>query len=353
MSVLEQKYSDVEIELYNELYKLPNSISSHTPIGTEQQYKLIDVYNIHEYITNGLSHTEFGHRYDLLDFQSASDTTGSRFVYLKNELALLEQALMQYTIQQLIQYGYTAISTPDLIKTQYIEACGFMPRTTANQKSATQIYNIADTDLSLIGTSEHCIAAIHTNKLLDNTPLKYVASSHCYRTESGSYGAASKGLYRLHQFNKIELFILCTPDDSTNLFDELITIQQQLYNQLNIHYRMIEIASGDLGSSAYRKIDIESYMPYSRHDYGEISSTSNCTDYQARRLNIRYKSNINTNQFVHTLNGTGVAIPRMLITIIEQNQYIHNDQICVRVPDVLQPYMMGIQSIPSSIIKRE
>ena len=208
------------------------------------------------------------------------------------------------------------METPDIAKNSILEGIGFEPR-----GPETQVYSIENTDMSLIGTAEITVGGYHADEVLnlESGPKKYVALSHCFRTEAGAYGKESKGLYRVHQFTKLEMFVFCKPEESERYHQEILDIEKEICNGLEFPYRVIDVASGDLGGPAYRKYDIEAWMT-TKNDYGEITSTSNCTDYQARRLNIKYRKPDGTTEFVHTLNGTAVATSRLPIAVFENHQ---------------------------------
>lgn len=291
-----------------------------------------------------------------MNLEAGSEVCGSRFYYLQHELALLELALINYTMHLLVRKGWTPILPPDMVKSQFVSACGFQPRDVEGTNS--QIYEVKDSELSLVGTAEIPLASMYNSRELDglpSKPVKHVAFGHAFRTEAGGSGLAIRGLYRVHQFSKVELFAIATPGAQTEqVFDEILTIQQELYSSLGLTYRVLEIPSEDLGAPAYRKVDMEAWMPGRvtaespiPGSWGEISSTSNCTDYQARRLGIKYRDG-KEKHFAHTLNGTAAAIPRLLIAILEQHQNEEGTE--VRIPDVLQPFMMGIKTIPDQQI---
>jgi seryl-tRNA synthetase len=251
----------------------------------------------------------------------------------------MNQALIAYGADIASRHGFTLMETPDLAKDSILEGIGFNPR-----GPETQVYSIENTDLSLIGTAEITLGGYHANEIVDlsNGPLKYAGISHCYRTEAGAYGRESKGLYRVHQFTKLELFVYCKPDESEATHKELLSIEKEIADGLGLPYRVIDIASGDLGGPAYRKYDIEAWMTM-KNGYGEITSTSNCTDYQARRLNVRYRNEAGGTEFVHTLNGTAVVTSRLPIAIFENFQQKDGS---IKIPKVLQKYM-GLKEIKS------
>ncbi|XP_062102188.1 serine--tRNA ligase, chloroplastic/mitochondrial-like [Humulus lupulus] len=297
-------------------------------------------------------HQQLGKELDLFDFDAASVVSGSKFYYLKNEAVMLEMALINWTLSQVMKSGFTPLTTPELVRSSVVEKCGFQPRGTN-----TQVYSIEGSDQCLIGTAEIPVGGIHMDSIISESllPLKYVAFSHCFRTEAGAAGAATRGLYRVHQFSKAEMFIICRPDESEMYLEELIRIEEDMFSSLGLHYKILDMASGDLGAPAYRKYDIEAWMP-GLERFGEISSASNCTDYQSRRLGIRYrpsetlagstpkkgKSNRAPPQFVHTLNATACAVPRMLVCLLENYQ---QEDGSVIIPRPLRPFMGGLELI--------
>lgn len=302
---------------------------------------------------------------DLIDFDSAGDVSGSKFYYLRNAAAMLELALVNWAMQRALAKGFTPITTPDLVRESVLEKCGFQPRA-----SNTQTYSVEDSDLCLTGTAEVPLGGIYMDKVVEESalPIKMAAYGHCFRTEAGAAGAAGKGLYRVHQFSKVEMFVICTPEQSDALHEELIDIEEEMFTQLGLHFKILDMPSGDLGAPAYRKYDVEAWMPGLQR-YGEISSASNCTDYQARRLNIRYrvaakggekggegveetpkkkakKAKGSPTAFCHTLNATACAVPRMIVAIMENFQQADGS---VLVPEILQPYLGGLQVIEAPV----
>lgn len=283
-----------------------------------------------------LDHVELGKSLDLIDFEAGARVAGAGFYFLKNEAVLLDLALQQFAIQQLVARGFTPITTPDVAQTKILHGIGFMPR-----GPETQIYSLENTDLNLVATAEITLGGMLSDQTLDaeELPLKMVGISHCFRTEAGAAGRASKGLYRVHQFTKIEMFAFTLPEQSDAMHEDLRQIECDLFDALDVPYRVVDTATGDLGGPAYRKYDLEAWMP-GRGDggeWGEVTSTSNCTDYQARRLNIRYKNKGEKGtHFVHTLNGTAYAISRALIAVMENHQQADGS---IRVPKVLQPWV--------------
>jgi len=315
---------------------VPNMAHPDAPIGEDDKSNLELSFGKHspgQFDFPVLDHVELGQKWDWIDFEGGARTTGAGFYFLKNEMVLLDLALQQWAINQLVAKGFTPAMTPDLAQDSILEGIGFMPR-----GPETQVYSVEGTGLSLIGTAEITLGGLYSGQILsdEDLPIKLCGLSHCYRTEAGAAGRASRGLYRVHQFTKVEMFAFCLPDQSDQLHDELRDIECELFDALEIPYRVVDTSTGDLGGPAYRKFDLEAWMPGRGEagEWGEVTSTSNCTDYQARRLNVRYKkSGEKGTHFVHTLNGTAIALSRALIAVIENHQ---NADGSVNVPAVLQ-----------------
>lgn len=318
---------------------VPNMAHPDCPIGVDDKANLELGRGKHaprEFEFKPLDHLELGEKHDWIDFEGGSRTTGNGFYFLKGDLVLLDLALQQYAVNQLSQRGFTPTITPDLAQDSVLEGIGFMPR-----GPETQIYSIENMNLSLIGTAEITLGGLYSGKTLADTdlPIKLCGISHCYRTEAGAAGRASRGLYRVHQFTKIEMFAFTLPDQSDAVHEELRQIECDLFDAIEVPYRIVDTATGDLGGPAYRKYDLEAWMPGRGEsgEWGEVTSTSNCTDYQSRRLNIRYKiKDKKGTQFVHTLNGTAFALSRALISILENHQ---NADGTVTIPECLRPIM--------------
>ena len=282
------------------------------------------------------NHIELGKALDLIDFEAGASVTGQKFYFLKNDAVLLEMALVQYAMGVLIKHGYTPVITPDLARVEVLEGIGFIPR-----GPETQIYSIENTDLCLIATAEITLGGMHRKQTLDAAllPLKYVGLSHCFRTEAGAPGREQAGLYRVHQFTKVEMFAFCVPEQSDALHQELLQIEEEIFQGLKLPYQVIDTCTGDLGGPAYRKFDLEAWMPGrgAAGEYGEVTSTSNCTDYQSRRLEVKYRvPGQKGTRYVHTLNGTAVAAGRAMLAILENNQEADGS---VTVPEVLRPWV--------------
>jgi seryl-tRNA synthetase len=271
----------------------------------------------------------------LIDFEAGARVAGQKWYYLRNEAVLLDLALQRFALDLLIDEGFTPVATPDVARRKLVDAMAFAPR-----GPETQIYSVEGTDLDLIGTAEITLGAIHADAILeeDELPIKLAGVSHCFRTEAGSAGRESRGLYRVHQFTKVEMFAFTRPEDSEAMHAELLRIEERIFRDLEVPYRVIEVATGDLGAPAWRKFDIEAWIPGRGEGgaYGEVTSTSNCTDFQARRLKTRFRrKDASRNELVHTLNGTAVAVSRALIALLENHQRADGS---IGIPKALRPY---------------
>lgn len=322
---------------------MPNVLAEDVPDGkTDEENLEISRYSEPSaFDFKARDHVELGQLTDTIDFDRAGKVTGSNFYYLKNEAALLEQALSAFAASRLVKAGFTPITTPDLARAEILEGIGFAPR-----GPEKQVYNVEETDLCLVGTAEITVGGYHADEILsgDQLPIRYLGFSHCFRTESGAYGRESRGLYRVHQFTKAEMFIICDEESSYKHHEEIREHEEALLQALKIPYRVVNVCAGDLGAPAAKKYDIEAWMP-GRNAYGEVTSCSNCLDYQARRLNIRYRKEAKApTSFVHLLNGTALAMSRTLIAIYENYQQADGS---IRIPEVLLPWMAGIKVIPA------
>lgn len=347
LKIIEPEFAALDTELRNSLRNLPNTLDSHTPVGRdEKDYKeLKKVGRLKKFNFKPLDHVELGKNLDIIDFDKGAKVSGSQFYFLKNDAVLLEQALINFSFDLLQKEKFSIIETPDLAKLSVLDGIGFQPR-----GPESQIYKVEGEELGLVATAEITIGGYHKDEVLNykDLPLKYAGLSHCFRREAGGYGRYSHGLYRVHQFTKVEMFIYCLPEDSPKMHDYLLSVEEKIYKALDIPYRVMDIVSGDLGAPAIRKFDIEGWMP-GRGDYGEITSTSNCTDYQSGRLNIKYRTKEGNVELVHMLNGTAVAISRALIVILENYQERDGS---IRVPKVLIPFM-GKDKISSTTLRRD
>ena len=323
---------------------IPNMAHPDAPVGEDDKSNLEISKGKHSprsFDFKPLDHVELGEKWDWIDFQGGARTTGAGFYFLKGDLVRLDLAIQQHAINELVKLGFNPMITPDLAQDSILEGIGFMPR-----GPETQVYSIENSNLCLIGTAEITLGGLYSGETLseEQLPMKLCGISHCYRTEAGAAGRASRGLYRVHQFTKIEMFAFTAPDQSDQMHEELRQIECDLFDSLEVPYRVVDTATGDLGGPAYRKYDLEAWMP-GRGDageWGEVTSTSNCTDYQSRRLNIRYKrKEVKGTQFVHTLNGTAFALSRALIAVLENHQQADGS---VTIPESLRGFM-GCDSI--------
>ena len=334
----EERLRRLEAEVTQRLRRVPNLTHPDAPVGLTEndsrELRKVGTPRVFDFTVR--DHVELGKALDLIDFETAGKVSGTGFYFLKNDAVLLDLALQQFALRKLIDAGFTPIITPDLARNSILEGIGFTPR-----GDETQVYSIEDTELSLIGTAEITLGGMLADQILEESdlPVKYVGLSHCFRTEAGAAGRASRGLYRVHQFTKVEMFAFATPESSGVIHAEMLAIEEDLFQSLGIPFRVLDICSGDLGGPAYRKFDLEAWMPgRGQHgEYGEVTSTSDCTDYQSRRLNIRYRpARQKGTRFVHTLNGTAVALSRALIVILENYQRSDGR---IDVPEVLRPYV--------------
>lgn len=317
---VEAERRQVEENLRDLQSVIPNLSHPAAPIGGEDASRTVRTWGEpKQFDFKPLDHVELAAKHDLIDFEAGARVAGSGFYFLKNEAALLELALVQYAAQKAIAKGFTLHTTPDLARDDVLSGIGFIPR-----GPEAQIYSIADSDLSLVATAEITLGGSLKDEILEvaKLPIRMAGISHCFRTEAGAAGRATRGIYRVHQFTKVELFAFTAPtlEASEAIHADVVALEEEIFQGLGVPYRVIDTATGDLGGPAYRKFDLEAWMP-GRGEYGEVTSASNCTDYQARRLGIRCKfPDRKGTEFVHTLNGTAVAVTRALIAIFENYQ---------------------------------
>jgi seryl-tRNA synthetase len=338
IQALETKAAEIVGESDGILRAIPNLTHPAAPLGGEADAVEIrrGVTPVPTFDFKPRDHVEIGERLKLFDFEAGAKVAGHGFYFLTNDAVLLELALQRYAADLLLREGFTVMTTPDLARDTILEGTGFMPR-----GPETQIYSVNDSDLSLIATAEITLGGAMHERIFEaeELPLKLCGISHCFRTEAGAHGRATRGLYRVHQFTKVEMFAFTLPEQSEAMHQQLLDLECRLFDGLGIPYRVIDTASGDLGGPAYRKFDLEAWMPGrgAAGEWGEVTSTSNCTDYQSRRLALRYrKPGEKGTSFVHTLNGTAVAISRGIIAILENHQQADGS---VRVPEPLVPWM--------------
>ncbi len=335
---LEADLSNFAVEADRILRGLPNMTHPKSPRGDEA-----DSHELRKGETKPpkfnfkpLDHLALAEQHDLIDFEGGSRVSGNGFYFLRNEAVLLEFALQMYALELLMREGFTPTMTPDLARNEIVQGIGFIPR-----GPETQIYSVENSDLNLVATAEITLGGLYAGQVLDESqlPIKLAGVSHCFRTEAGAAGRAGRGLYRVHQFTKVEMFAFTTPEQSEDMHNLFLELECEIFDGLGIPFRVLDIASGDLGGPAYRKFDLEAWMPGRGQggEYGEVTSTSNCTDYQSRRLDIRYKkSGEKGTHFVHTLNGTAVACGRAMIAILENSQQADGS---ILVPEVLRKYV--------------
>ena len=338
ISALETKAAEIVAESDLILRAIPNLTHPAAPVGGEEAAVEIrrGATPPRAFDFKPLDHVELGEKLGLFDFEAGSTVAGHGFYFLKNDAVLLELALQRYAVDLLMKEGFTVMTTPDLARDSILEGTGFMPR-----GPETQIYSITGSDLSLIATAEITLGGAFHERIFEpeQLPVKLCGISHCFRTEAGAHGRATRGLYRVHQFTKVEMFAFTAPEASEAMHDYLLDLECRLFDGLGIPYRVIDTASGDLGGPAYRKYDLEAWMPGRGEagEWGEVTSTSNCTDYQARRLALRSKKpGEKGTHFVHTLNGTAIAISRGIIALLENHQ---NADGTVTIPAPLVPWM--------------
>lgn len=330
---LEPEIKITEEKLKNSLWQIPNLTSAKAPLGKSEKDN-VEIKKWGEpkkFDFPAKDHLEIGKNLGILDFETGAKVAGSQFYFWYGDGAKLELALVQYAFELLEKEGFIPVITPDLAKARYYLGTGYIPK-----GKEAQTYEIKDQDLGLIATAEVTLAGKHSDEVIpeNKLPLKYIGYSHCFRQEEGAYGKYSKGLYRVHQFTKAEMFIYCKPEESDKYHEFILAMEEKIYQGLGLPYRVVEMCSGDLGAMAARKFDIEAWMP-GRNEYGEVTSTSNCTDYQARNLNIKFRRN-GKNEYVHMLNGTAVATSRTPLAILE-NYQTKDGQVII--PKVLQKYM--------------
>jgi seryl-tRNA synthetase len=338
VSAFEGKLAEIVQESDEILRAIPNLTHPDAPLGGEDAAVELRLGRtpVAGFDFKPLDHVELGGRLKLFDFEAGAKVAGHGFYFLTNDAVLLELALQRYAVDLLMRENFTVMTTPDLARDSILEGTGFMPR-----GPETQIYSVTGSDLSLIATAEITLGGAMHERIFeaDELPLKLCGISHCFRTEAGAHGRATRGLYRVHQFTKIEMFAYTLPEQSDDMHNYLLDLECELFDGLGIPYRVIDTASGDLGGPAYRKFDLEAWMPGrgEKGEWGEVTSTSNCTDYQARRLAVRYrKPGEKGTSYVHTLNGTAIAISRAIIAILENYQCSDGS---IVVPDALVPWM--------------
>ncbi|MEE1167012.1 MAG: serine--tRNA ligase [Treponema sp.] len=335
LSAMDKELAEVEEKLEEAARQIPNMLHPETPIGKldTENLEVKVVGTPRKFDFEPKDHVQIAEDLDLLDFDRGTKVSGPKFYYLKNEAVFLEQALIQYALNILRKHGFELFITPDVAREEILKGIGFNPR-----GNESNVYAIEEEGTCLVATAEITLGGYHSGEILDKAklPLMYGGLSHCFRREAGAAGQFSKGLYRVHQFDKVEMFVYSTPEQSDELHHKLREIEEEIFSGLGLPFHVVDTCSGDLGAPAYRKWDLEAWMPgRNGGEYGEVTSTSNCTDYQARRLNIKFKDDDGKNKYVHTLNGTAIAVGRAMLAILENYQ---NADGSVTIPEVLVPF---------------
>ena len=325
--------TSLEGELTEMLKQVPNVIFDDVPLGGEECSVEVKKWGSkHE---TGVDHLDYAVSRDWVDFERGAKVAGAKFYYLKDGLALLENALLQYGLSKVLEHGFTFMTVPDMVSSRVLEGCGFNPRTSEQSDE----YYIEGEDLAMIATAEMPLTGYHMDEIIDEDklPLCYAGYSACFRKEAGTYGKYTRGLFRVHQFNKLEMYIFCLPEQSKEMHEKILAIEEDIWQGLEVPYHVINIAAGDLGAPAAKKYDMEYWSPVNQK-FQEITSCSNCTDFQARACNVRVRRKDGTVEFVHTLNGTAIPLARALVVMLEN---FATEGGKFKVPKVLQPYLNG------------
>lgn len=340
LAEIEKKYRELNEKLSIALNGIPNILQDDVPIGKEGEDDLVKTWGeeLFESRKGAQDHLDFANKKNWVDFERGSKVAGTKFYFLKGDLALLENAIYQFALNKLISKGFNFMTVPHMVNGEVATGTGFAPRSSDQSDE----YFIEGEDLSLIATAEMSLTGYHAGEILNekDLPIFYAGYSPCYRKEAGTYGKHTRGLFRVHQFNKLEMYAYTLPEQSVEIHQKILAVEEEIYQDLGIPYRVINIASGDLGAPASKKYDIEYWSPVDGA-YREITSCSNCTDYQARNLNIRVRRENGDLQVVHTLNGTAVSLARCLVAAIENFQ--DGDDLVI--PEVLRPYMNNRERI--------
>jgi seryl-tRNA synthetase len=340
IAALTSKQEEVKKFTDKAMSGISNLVHKDAPVGEEKDFKVVEtIGKPRDFNAEGIKikdHVELGEELKLIDLERGAKVSGSRFYYLVGDGALLELALVNFAIDIAQNHGFTPVIPPALVKPVAMEGTGFLGQ------AAENVYRIEQDDLYLVGTSEVPLAAMHMDEILNNKelPIKYAGYSPCYRREAGSHGKDTRGIFRVHWFDKVEMFIFSNIEDADKIHTELLEIEKEILTKLELPFRVIDVATGDLGSSAARKFDCEAWIP-SSNEYRELTSTSNCTEFQARRLKIRTRVGERTN-YVATLNGTLLAITRTIVALLENHQQKNGN---IKIPKSLQPYLRNRESL--------
>ena len=337
LAKLESDLRDIEADFQAQMDAVPNITLDDVPLGGESDSVEIKTWG--DKRQSASDHSDFATGRGWLDFERGAKVAGTKFYYIKGDLMLLENAIYQYALNLLISKGFTPMTVPHMVSGRVARGSGFAPK---SDKESNE-YFIDGEDVMLIGTAEAPLTGFHADEIIDekNLPLLYAGYSPCYRKEAGAAGKFSRGLFRVHQFNKLEMYIFCTPEQSVQMHEKILSIEEEIWQNLGVPYHVVNIAAGDLGAPAAKKYDIEYWSPVD-NQYRELTSCSNCTDFQARNLNIRVRRSDGSLQVLHTLNGTAVSLARSLVAIIENYQ---TDDGKLRVPEVLRPYLSNREEL--------
>lgn len=337
LAEIEPKLDEAEARLDSILKRVPNIIFDDVPLGGEECS--IEVSSWGEQRAEGVDHLDYAIGRDWVDFERGAKVAGAKFYYLKNGLALLENALLQFGLKKVLEHGFTYMTVPDMVSSKVLEGCGFNPRSSEQSDE----YFIEGEDLAMIATAEMPLTGYYMDKIIDEKelPICLAGYSACFRKEAGTYGKHTRGLFRVHQFNKLEMYVFCLPEKSQEMHEKIREIEEEIWQELGIPYRVINIAAGDLGAPAAKKYDIEYWSPVDQK-YRELTSCSNCTDFQARSLGVKVRREDGSVEVLHTLNGTAISLARTMVAVIEN--YAQKDG-KLRVPAVLQPYLNGATEI--------
>lgn len=336
LSILEARLAQEEVDFKNALKTVPNIIFEDVPLGDENAS--VEIKQWGKQKTEGVDHLDYAISRDWIDFERGAKVAGTKFYYTKKELVLLENALLQFGIKKVVEHGFILMNVPDMVNSRVLEGTGFAPRSSKQNDE----YYIEGEDLAMIATAEMPITGYHMDEIIDEAklPLFYAGFSACFRKEAGTYGKHTRGLFRVHQFNKLEMYSFCLPEQSKEIHEKILAIEEEIWQELGIPYHVINIAAGDLGAPAAKKYDIEYWSPVDQK-YRELTSCSNCTDFQAKGLNIRVRRKDGTIESLHTLNGTAISLARTMVAFIE-NFAQKNGKL--KVPAALKPYL-GVDEI--------
>ncbi len=329
----ENQFKKIDDEYSLLLESIPNIIASDVPLGDENNN--VEIKKFGDQKQGAIDHLDFAIRRDWVDFERGAKVAGAKFYFLKGDLALLENAIYQFALNHIVKKGFTFMTVPHMVSSRVMSGAGFAPRTSDQSDE----YAIEGEDLSLIATAEIPLTGYHADEIIDedDLPLLYAGYSPCYRKEAGTYGKFTRGLFRVHQFNKLEMYAFSLPEKSIEVHEKLLGIEEEIWQAIGISYHVVNIAAGDLGAPAAKKYDIEYWSPVDNM-YRELTSCSNCTDYQTRNLNIRVRRKSGEVQILHSLNGTVVSLARSLVAVLENFQQKDGTLL---VPEVLRPYLNG------------